>query len=224
LLAFSGRVCYENARRAQENALRKSLTAFFVTVGLLQLAAFPATSQEVAGAVAKPEIASRNGVRTLQNQDKAFALTIEAFRQYRVFQIEMEYERRLHAIEGIGKETSALILRDTSQGLQTLNEWLVGLAKYDRDMHFEKLEAQVQNLRAAYDCARQYDERELGVSVPANINTEAASEELKKFTATLVGAPLDKRAVSLPPIPAKALLYDSPQPPVVNEPLAEKCD
>ena len=110
---------------------------------------------------------SENPASELRNQDKAFSLLIEAYRQVQGYIIESDYDARLQAIAG---------LTDPKAHRQALV-----LAKQERDLRRQKLYGQMGKLNTAYSTARDVDVREVGLNVPSEVDPIAASKQLQTF-------------------------------------------
>ena len=74
------------------------------------------------------------------------------------------------------------------------------LAKQERELRVRKLCVQLGNFGIAYDHARQTDQEREGVTVPHEVNTDAAADVLKDF---VVITPPSGRS-----LPADAVLRD----------------
>src|SRR6266404_2091602 len=55
----------------------------------------------------------------VQAQDSAFSLMIEAYRQFQGRQIQLDYEARLRAAAGLGKDADSLIIGTTLNSTRT---------------------------------------------------------------------------------------------------------
>ena len=73
------------------------------------------------------------------------------------------------------------------------------LAKQERELRINKLCVQLGNMAIAYDHARQNDELREGVTVPHEVNTDAAADALKDFVVITPAGPA---------IPAETVLRD----------------
>lgn len=106
-------------------------------------------------------------ISELRNQDSAFALLTEAFREIQTRLIQNDYEARVRAANAL-------------ESLKTRRQVIV-LAKQERDLRLQKLMLQLGNMNSGYDYARQVDEREVGVVVPSHVDTIEAANRLKTF-------------------------------------------
>jgi hypothetical protein len=160
----------------------------------------------------------------LRSQDTAFAMLIEAFREFQSHQIQTDFDQRLRAIAGIGEERGSLIIQTKLQGVQTFRFLVEELAKKERDLRMERLQTQVANFHTAYGCMRRVDEEEIGELVAKRVDTKAAAAKLRTFSIVALGSPAtaDYRVVKA--VPASAVFLDAPSVKVSSERLAEPCD
>ncbi len=140
-------------------------------------------------------------IAELRNQDSAFSLLIEAFRQIQGRIIQNDYEARIKA---------ANALRD----LKT-RRYVAELAKEERDLRMEKLYHQIGNLNLTYDHTRRDDERALAVAdVPVHIDTGHAAKTLMDFVFIAPTAPDTTGEIKSTTVPAKNYLLDKLPDPV----------
>lgn len=118
---------------------------------------------------AGPIVPPADPVAELRNHDDAFALLIECFRQLQTGLIEADYNARLAAADKLSDDAKAQDVRE--------------LSRQERDLRFEKLDAQLARMTSAYGYSRQGDEREAGVVVPMQVNTTVAAKKLEDFVA-----------------------------------------
>ena len=135
-----------------------------------------------------PPVAEAN----LQTQDFAFSLLIETYRQFQNNLIEFDYENRRCAANSL---TNGVARQEA-----------IGLAEQERELRVRKLCVQLGSLGLSYDYSRKNDERNEGLTVPHQVNTDAAAEELKDFI-VVVPSKGNKPSTS---IPADAVLRDQP--------------
>src|SRR5436309_8332660 len=76
----------------------------------------------------------------LRSQDQAFSLLMETYRQYQCYQIDSDYQTRLRQCAGLSEERGSLVIDSSSSGLRTLRQFVLGLAKAERDLRMQKLE------------------------------------------------------------------------------------
>jgi uncharacterized protein YdcH (DUF465 family) len=141
--------------------------AAILTIAILSVSSLRADSIDTAADLSSDSPKFRHPVSELRNQDSAFALLIESYRQIQARLIQNDYEDRARAAATIGS------LKDRRRVLV--------LAKQERDLRLEKLLAQLGAMSTNYDYARQIDEREAGVVVPKNVDTVQAAHRLKQF-------------------------------------------
>jgi len=137
----------------------------------------------------------------LRNQDEAFSLLIEAFRQVQGRVIQNDYEARIKAANSLGD-------------LKT-RRYVIELAKQERELRVEKLYHQIGNLNLTYGQTRRDDERALAVvDVPVHIDTHRAAHTLMDFV-FIAPTPPDKNGeIKTTTVPAKNYLLDKLPPPV----------
>jgi hypothetical protein len=136
-----------------------------------------------------------NPVSELRNDDSAFSLLIEAYRQFQNHLIQMDYNARLHA---------ASLLTDIKVRRQ-----VTVLAKQERELRIRKLYGQVDNLSTTYDLNRQRLEREAGVEAPSTVDTTAAAEKLRNFVVLTPATESASDIGSIKTIPARTVLLDT---------------
>lgn len=139
--------------------------------------------------------AAADPVSELRNQDAAFSLLMEAYRQVQGYMIESDYETRLQAAES---------LSDLKERRRVL-----ALARQERDLRLKKLFGQLDNLHTTYRHARQLDEREAGVEVPIQVDTVAAAHALKSYVFLVADAGRE----SIKAVPASLYMADVAPPP-----------
>lgn len=106
-------------------------------------------------------------VSNLRNQDSAFSLLIESYRQMQTFMIEGDYDKRLRA--------AALVKDPKERGhIETL-------AAQERELRLAKLHGMLEGFGAAYDTSRRESERAAGIHVESEVDIKAANEKLRKF-------------------------------------------
>lgn len=106
-------------------------------------------------------------VRTLLNQDAAFSLLLEAFREVQGSMIRNDYQARLQAADR---------LRDPQK-----RQAVVWMSDLERHLRQQKLAVQVERLQTTYAYARRNDERTAGIDVPSAVNLNAAATALREF-------------------------------------------
>jgi hypothetical protein len=143
---------------------------------------------------------SAHPVSELRNQDAAFSLLIEAFRQVQGRIIQNDYEARL-------KAASAL------DDLKTRRRVVV-LARQERELRVQKLYHEIGNLSLTYDHTRQDDERAAGVEVPAQIDTAHAAKTLMDYVFIAPAANDESGEFKTKTVPAGNYLLDKMPEPV----------
>ena len=134
-------------------------------------------------------------VSELRNDDSAFSLLIEAYRQLQNNIIQVDYDARLQAASG---------LTDVKTRRQ-----VIALAKQERELRLRKLYGQVSNLSTTYDLNRQRHEREAGIEVPSTVDTTAAAEKLKDFVVLTPATENVSDIASIKSVPARTVLLDT---------------
>ena len=114
-----------------------------------------------------PYKAMHGPVSDLRNQDSAFSLLIESYRQMQTFMIEGDYDKRLRG---------ASLVKDAKD-----REHIETLAAQERDLRLAKLRTTLGGFNAAYDTSRHESERNAGIQVPSEVDINAANEKLRKF-------------------------------------------
>lgn len=140
-------------------------------------------------------------IAELRNQDSAFSLLIEAFRQIQGRIIQNDYEARIKAANALSD-------------LKT-RRYVFQLAKQERDLRVAKLYHQIGNLNLTYDHTRRDDERARAVAdVPVHIDTRHAAKTLMDFVFIAPTAPDKNGEIKTTTIPAKNYLLDKMPEPV----------
>jgi hypothetical protein len=161
---------------------------------------FSAETKDEAAPQSVTENTPTNAVLELRNQDSAFSLLIEAFRQVQGRVIQTDYEAHIKAANGL-------------DGLEARRR-VVALANEERDLRVKKLYHQLGNLCTTYDTTRHDDERAANVEVPVNVDTTHAAKTLMDFV-FIAPAPNDKSDENkTQAIPAGSYLLDKLPDPV----------
>jgi hypothetical protein len=151
------------------------------------------TDQAATQAVAQTKPA--DPISELRNQDSAFSLLIEAFRQIQGRIIQNDYEARIKAANALSD-------------LKT-RRYVAQLAKEERYLRVEKLYHQIGNLNLTYDRTRRDDARVLAVAdVPMHIDTSHAAKTLMDFVFVAPTAPDKDGEIKTTTVPAKNYLLD----------------
>lgn len=150
-----------------------------------------------------------DSVCELQAQDSAFSLLIEAYREFQSRQIEVDYEARLRAVAGLGKDGDTLVIDTTLHGARTMRAWTEALAAKERDLRLEQLQTRVVNFASAYQCARKGDERALDEPVANQVDARAAARELKTWRVLALGSLTSDGFRTVVSKPATSLFLDS---------------
>jgi hypothetical protein len=153
-------------------------------------------------AAARPVAAHKSvdPVSELRNQDSAFALLMEAFRQIQGRIIQNDYEARVQAANALGD-------------LKTRRR-VVELANQERDLRVRKLYHQIGNLNLTYDNTRHDDERVANVEVPMHIDTAHAAKTLMDYVFIAPATDEKSGEIKTKTVPAGDYLLDKLPPPV----------
>ena len=143
---------------------------------------------------------SANAVSELRNQDSAFSLLIEAFRQVQGRFIQNDYEARIKAANAL-------------DDLKTRRRVVV-LAKQERDLRVQKLYHEIGNLNLTYDHTRRDDERAAGVEVPVHLDTGHAAKTLMDYVFIAPAANDESGEIKTKTVPASNYLLDKMPDPV----------
>jgi hypothetical protein len=134
-------------------------------------------------------------VSELRNQDGAFSILIEAYRQLQSHLIQADYEARVGAAARL---TDLKVRRQVTV-----------LARQERDLRLQKLYGQLTTMSTAYDYTRQRDEREAGIDEPSHVDTAAAAEKLKDFVVLTPAGDSRADIGSVKTMPATTVLLDT---------------
>ena len=145
----------------------------------------------------------------VQAQDSAFSLLIETYRQFQGRQIQLDYESRLRAAAGLGKEADSLIIGATLNSTRTLRAWIEVLAEKERDLRLEQLQTRVVNFTTAYQCARKGDELAADQPVPSKVDMPAAAQQLKTLRLLALGSPTKADFQRVTSTPAADIFLDT---------------
>ena len=143
---------------------------------------------------------SANPVSELRNQDAAFSLLMEAFRQIQGRIIQNDYEARIKAANALGD-------------LKTRRR-VVELANQERELRVAKLYHQIGNLNLTYDNTRHDDERVANVEVPVHIDTARAAKTLMDYVFIAPATDEKSGEIKTKTVPARDYLLDKLPPPV----------
>jgi hypothetical protein len=154
----------------------------------------------------KDEPALRPGAQTesgpiskLQNQDTAFSILIEAFRQIQGRIIQNDYE-------------ACITTANARCDLKT-HRIVVKLAEQERELRVEKLDYQIVNLDLAYEHTRRDDAHAVAVDVPVHIDAVHAAKSLMDDVFIAPTAPDKDGKVETTTVPARDyLLGRTPDP------------
>ena len=145
----------------------------------------------------------------VQAQDSAFSLLIETYRQFQSRQIQLDYEARLRAAAGLGKDADSLIIGTTLNSTRTLRMWIEVLAEKERDLRLEQLQTRVVNFSTAYHCARKGDELAVEQPVPSKVDMPAAAQQLKTLRLLALGSPANADFQRVMSTPAADIFLDT---------------
>jgi hypothetical protein len=130
----------------------------------------------------------------LQNQDTAFSLLIEGFREVQGRIIQNDYQARIKAANAL-------------DDLKTRRR-VVKLAKEERQLRIEKLYHQIGNLTLTYRRAQDDDSQAVAVDVPVHVDTGHAATTLTHYV-FIAPAALDKDGeIKTTTVPAMNYLLD----------------
>ena len=176
--------------------------ALGLTLGMLiSTSTFSVESTEEAGPQLAAQTKSANPLAELRNQDSAFSLLIEAFRQIQGRIIQTDYEARIKAANALSD-------------LKT-RRYVCQLAKEERGLRVAKLYHQIGNLNLTYENTRRDDERTLAVAdVPVHIDTGHAAKTLMDFVFIAPTTPDKNGEIKTVSVPAKNYLLDKMPDPV----------
>ncbi len=176
--------------------------ALGLTLGMLiGTSTFSVESTDQAGTRQAPVTKAVDLISELRNQDSAFSLLIEAFRQIQGRIIQTDYEARIKAANALSD-------------LKT-RRYVCQLAKEERGLRVAKLYHQIGNLNLAYDDTRRDDERAIAVAdVPVHIDTGHAAKTLMDFVFIAPTAPDKNGEIKTVSVPAKNYLLDKMPDPV----------
>jgi hypothetical protein len=160
----------------------------------------------------------------IEAQDRAYSILIEAYRQFRSYQIQNDYMARLRAAAGLSDEVGSLVIDATLDGVRTLRAWVIELARKERDLRMEQLQVQVANFHTAYGCARKLDEEDIETRVPSKVDTGTAAQALKRYNVVALGPPMTAKFRTVKAVPASRFFVDAPQIEVPPERLIQPCD
>ena len=160
----------------------------------------------------------------LRSQDQAFSLLMETYRQFQCYQIESDYQTRLRQCAGLSEERGSLVIDSSSSGLRTLRQFVLGLAKAERDLRMQKLETECANFHSAYGCARRIDEDYIGETVPTAVDQRFAAQKLKDYCVVTPGALAKGDIRTAGCVPAGTVLLDAPTVQPDPKRLVESCE
>lgn len=157
---------------------------------------------------ARPAVARAASAQELRTHDRAFALLIETYREFRSCQIENGYEARLNGIAAMSTNDHGYVIAVDSEVFRKLRALMLALAGKERELEHAKVQTQVENWLTAYHCARRQDEQATGQRVPSQVDLREAAGRLDEFVAIRPGlTPADDHP---PAQPARQFLQDTP--------------
>jgi hypothetical protein len=160
----------------------------------------------------------------LQSQDKAFAMLIEAYRQFQSHQIQTDFEQRLRAAAAIGEERGSMIIQADLNGVRTFRTFVEELAKKECELRMQQLQTQVTNFNTAYGCMRRVDEEDVGEAVTKQVDTKTAAAKLTTFSIVALGSPATANYRLVKAAPANSIFLDAPPVPAPMGRVIEPCD
>jgi methylaspartate ammonia-lyase len=160
----------------------------------------------------------------VQTQDSAFSLVIEAYRQFQSRQIQLDYETRLRAAAGLGRDADTLVIDTKLNSAQTMRAWIEVLAEKERQLRLQQLQTRVANFTTAYHCARKGDEEAIQETVANKVDVYAAAQQLKTLRMLTLGSSISANFQEVASTSAADIFLDSAPVPVRPEDLVGPCD
>ncbi|NQU11813.1 hypothetical protein HQ590_13545 [bacterium] len=139
--------------------------AALLAAGVLAVSAGGAPPVATATTVRSPA----DPVAEMQNQDSAFSLLMECYRQLQLSLIEIEYEHRLDEADKVTDSTARKLARAE--------------AEHHAEERVRKLGSDLENMLVAYQAARSHREREAGIRVPHQVDRHKAARALREYVA-----------------------------------------
>jgi len=170
---------------------RKIALAISVVFGLTGMASGGpegAVDNSDRGSMSEQDVPHCDSVCELQAQDSAFALLIEAYRQFQTRQIQLDYERQLKAVSNLSREGDSLVIATKLNSTGTLRACTQALAQKERDLRLEQLQTRVANFSTAYQSIRKDDEQAVGQPVANTVDPSSTSRELKTLRVLALGS------------------------------------
>jgi hypothetical protein len=175
-------------------ALGLTLTMFVCT------SSFSAECKDAPALRPAVQINTAGPISELQNQDAAFSIVIEAFRQIQGRIIQNDYEACI---------TAANALSDAKT-----RRSIVELAKQERGLRVAKLNHQIGNLSLTYEHTRRDDAHVMAVDVPVPIDTGQAAKTLMDYDFIAPTAPDKEGEIKTMAVPVRDYLLDRTPDPV----------
>ncbi|MCG3147360.1 MAG: hypothetical protein PCFJNLEI_00799 [Verrucomicrobiae bacterium] len=151
--------------------------------GIFSGIVFIGAALTIATAADKPVSTSRtNAVTQLRNQDNAFALMMESYRQIQLLMIESDLDKRIQLAKTIVEPKE----RDR----------ILDLAQQEYDQRIAKLQQTLKSFDGAYDTTRQDLQKKTGGVIVTKTSPEDAQEQLRRFR---VFSPKEFRMENQPP-------------------------
>ena len=163
------------------------------------------------------------GVRALRNQDRAFSLLVEAFREVRCQQIRSECDTRLRAAAAVGELKSGLVIETKLRSLEMLQALLLRVGEHECAGGMQQVATQVDRMQVAYECARRLDVEELGAPVDSAVDLRGAAKQLDQYVVIGSKDPYCLSTGDFALIPAGMVLYDAPPSELPVETTLERC-
>jgi hypothetical protein len=179
---------------------RKGLALGLTLTMLVCTSSFSGECENEAAPQSAAQTKADGPISELQNQDTAFSILMEAFRQIQGRIIQNDYEARITAINA---------LRDIK-----MHRSIVELAKQERELRVAKLEHQIGNLNLTYDHTRRDDAHAVAVDVHVPIDTSHAAKTLMDYVFIAPVAPDQDGEIKTTTVPAKDYLLDKTPDPV----------
>jgi hypothetical protein len=150
----------------------------------------------------------------LRTQDRAFALLVETYREFRNCQIESGYQARLRGIEAKATNDTGYVIGVDSDVFRKLEALMLALAGKERELEQAKVQSQVDNWITAYNCVRRREEMATGQSVPSQVDLREAATRLNDFVVIVPQLTLAHTKAKPQLLSARRFLLNTPELPL----------
>jgi hypothetical protein len=150
----------------------------------------------------------------LRTQDRAFALLVETYREFRNCQIESGYQARLRGIAAKATNDTGYVIGVDSDVFRKLQALMLALAGKERELEQAKVQSQVDNWITAYHCVRRREEMETGQSVPSQVDLREAAARLSDFVVIVPQLTLAHTKATPLLLSARRFLLNTPELPL----------